>query len=61
MGLIEILNVLPSMVGKLLIEFLREQQRQGMTIADLIDQAEAQVRANEKKAEELLQRLNVGQ
>ncbi len=61
MGLIEILNILPSMVGKLLIEFLREQQRRGMTIADLIDQAEAQVRANEKKAEELLKRLNVGQ
>lgn len=61
MGLIEILNILPSMVGKLFLEFLRERQRAGMTIADLIDQAEAQVRANEKKAEELLKRLNVGQ
>lgn len=57
MNLIELLNVLPSLVGKLLIEFLREQQRKGLTLAELIDQAEAQTRANEKKAEELLKRF----
>ena len=56
-GLLQLLSSLPSLLVSILIEIRREEQRRGMTIEELFDEAGIRFETNEKEASALLAEL----
>ena len=56
-GLIQLLSSLPSLLVSILVEIRREEQRRGMTTAELFEEAGIRFEANEETASALLAEL----
>jgi hypothetical protein len=56
-SLLQLLSSLPSLLVSVLIEIRREEQRRGMTIEELFDEAGIRFDANEQTASALLAEL----
>jgi hypothetical protein len=56
-SLLQLLTSLPSLLVSILIEIRREEQRRGMTIEELFDEAGIRFDANEQTASTLLAEL----
>lgn len=56
-SLLQLLSSLPSLLVSILIEIRREEQRRGMTIEELFDEAGIRFDANEQTASALLAEL----